>query len=161
MTFITSALLVFTQLSVNTPWWYVVIGMVLFGSGMGSFSSPNTSATMSSLGKEKYGIVTAFLNLTRTFANVSGVAIATTIVAITMGSFGFEPSLSAVTESGGGSVREAFVVGLSRAYMVGAVFAVAALVISLFRGESKSEPSKESKASAVSSTSHSAAGSDD
>jgi EmrB/QacA subfamily drug resistance transporter len=161
MTFMTSALLVFTQLSVNTPWWYVVIGMVLFGSGMGSFSSPNTSATMSSLGKEKYGIVTAFLNLTRTFANVSGVAIATTIVAITMGSFGFEPSLSAVTETGGESVRQAFVVGLSRAYMVGAVFAVAALVISLLRGESRSEPSKEPKASAVSSTSPSAAGSDD
>jgi EmrB/QacA subfamily drug resistance transporter len=131
-----AAMLVFSRLDPDSPDSHVVIGMVLSGSGMGAFSSPNTSAIMSSIGRESYGIASAFLNLTRTAANVTGVALATAIVSVTMASMGVEPNLGVVGDEGGARVREAFVEGLRRAFLVAAVFMVAALALSVVRGES-------------------------
>ena len=130
------AMLVFSRLDVDSPEWHVVVGMVLSGSGMGSFSSPNTSAVMSAVRRESYGIASAFLNLTRTSANVTGVAVATAIVSATMASMGFEPSLAAVDRGSGAAVLEAFVEGLQRAFLLAGLFILLALVVSFVRGES-------------------------
>ena len=130
-----SAMFIFSRLTVDSSWVHVVVGMVLSGSGMGIFSSSNTTAIMGSMDRERYGIVSAFLNLTRTSANVTGVVLATTIVALTMGSMGYEPTLAAVSESEGGGVKAAFVSGLSKAYLTGAGIVLAALVLSALRGE--------------------------
>ena len=131
-----TAMLVFSRLNVDSPEWHVVAGMVLSGSGMGAFSSPNTSAIMSSIRRESYGIASAFLNLTRTSANVTGIAVATAIVSATMASMGFEPDLGTVTEGSGTAVREAFVEGLQRAFLVAGLCILVALMISFVRGES-------------------------
>ena len=80
-----SAMFIFSRLTVDSSWVHVVVGMVLSGSGMGIFSSSNTTAIMGSMDRERYGIVSAFLNLTRTSANVTGVVLATTIVALDHG----------------------------------------------------------------------------
>ena len=85
---------------------------------MATFSSPNTSAIMGSMTPEKYGIVSGFVNLARTSANVTGIAISTTFVTITMASYGFEPNLSVLTEGGGEGVRTAFVAGLNLALKI-------------------------------------------
>ena len=132
-----SAMLVFSRLGVDSPAIHVMFGMALSGAGMGMFSSTNTSAITIGLGRERYGIVSALLNVTRTASNVTGIAIATTIVAFTMASMGYEPSLAAVSESGGQGLREAFVAGLHRVYLVAAGLAVAAMVLSVARGESR------------------------
>ena len=87
--------------------------------------------------------MSAFLNLTRTSANVTGVVLATTIVTLTMGSMGYEPTLAAVSDSEGGGLKGAFVSGLSRAYLMGAGLVLAGLVLSALRGEapaSRPEP---------------------
>ena len=130
-----TAMFVLSSLDINSPAWHVIIGMVLSGIGMGSFSSPNTSAIMGSLPREKYGVVSGFVNLTRTSANVSGVALSTTLVTITMASYGFEPNLSALAEGGGAEIRTAFVMGLSRALKVSGVLMVLALALTLVRGD--------------------------
>ena len=122
-----------STVGVNSPAWHIVIGMVLSGVGMGTFSSPNTSAIMGSLSRDKYGVVSGFVNLTRTSANVSGVALATTLVTITMASQGFEPTLSAVSEVGGAGVRMAFVEGLSTALRVSGALMALALVLTAVR----------------------------
>ena len=132
-----SAMLVYSRLGVDSPAIHVMLGMALSGAGMGTFSSTNTSAITIGLGRERYGIVSALLNVTRTASNVTGIAIATTIVAFTMASMGYEPSLAAVSESGGQGLREAFVAGIHRVYLVAAGLAVAAMVLSVLRGESR------------------------
>ena len=124
-------------MGVDSPPIHVMAGMALAGAGMGTFSSTNTSAITVGLGRERYGIVSAFLNVTRTASNVTGIAIATTIVAFTMASMGYEPSLAAVSESGGQGLREAFVAGIHTVYLVAAGLAVSAMVLSVVRGESK------------------------
>ena len=130
----TASMLVFSQLSPDSGSMRIIIGMALSGAGMGTFQSGNSSAIMSSLGRERFGIVAAFLNMTRTSANVTGIAMATTIVVVTMGSLGFEPSLAAVSEDGGEGVKAAFVTGFNRSFMVSAALMVTALVISLLHG---------------------------
>ncbi len=133
----TAAMLVFWRLGVDSPPIHVMAGMALSGAGMGAFSSTNTSAITSGLARERYGIASALLNVTRTSSNVMGIAVATTIVAFTMGAMGYEPSLAAVSESGGDGLKASFVAGLHRAYLVAAGLALAALVLSIARGESR------------------------
>ena len=102
------------------------------------FSSPNTSAIMTAIDSRKFSVASAFLNLVRTSAGLSGIAIFTAIVVFTMASQGFEPDLSGVSESGGNDVRLAFIAGMSRAFVVGAAVMVAAMVVSLLRPENPS-----------------------
>ena len=136
----TSAMFVFSRLTVNSPAIHIIIGMILSGMGMGTFSSANTSAVMSSMGKREYGIASAFMNLTRTAANVTGIATATTIVTITMGSLGYLPSLAVVSEAAGQGAKVAFVTGLSNSFLISGVLMVSALVVSWFRSESRILP---------------------
>ena len=138
-----AAMFIFSQLDLNSPTYQVAIGMALSGIGMGTFSSPNTSAIMGAADRQKYGIVSAFLNTTRTTANVTGVALATTVVTFAMGSMGYEPSLSAITEEAGEGVRNAFVAGMSRAFIISGSLALSAMVISFLRTESKAAPEPE------------------
>ncbi len=135
MTFSAAAMFLFSRLDLDSPAYLVAIGMALSGVGMGTFSSPNTSAIMGAADRQKYGIVSAFLNTTRTTANVSGVALATTIVTFAMASYGYEPSLSAISQDAGEGVYNAFVAGISRSFLVSTGLACVAMIISFFRSE--------------------------
>ncbi len=147
-----AAMFTLSTLDVNSPVWHVVIGMVLSGVGMGTFSSPNTSAIMGSLPRDKYGVVSGFVNLARTSANVSGMAVATTILATTMLSHGFEPTLSVDSEVVGAGARLAFVDGLSAALRVSGALMVIGLVLTIVRPDPKTatrpEPMPASRAAA-------------
>ena len=134
-----SAMFLFSQLTVDSHWSMVTIGMILSGAGMGTFFVPNSSALLSSLSKDKFGALSGFLNLTRTGANVIGIALATTIVTMTMGSLGFEPNLTAVSDSGGNEAFLAFVSGMNKAFLVSGGLVVAALILSWLRGETQLE----------------------
>lgn len=129
------SLSILTNLTLNSSWFHVLIGMSLYGAGMGAFSSSNTTAVMASMDRERYGIVSAFLNMTRTTANVSGVVIATTFVTLTMSNLGYEPSLAAVSGSGSEGIKDAFVLGLRKAYLAGLGFVLLGVIVSAVRGE--------------------------
>ena len=136
LAFSATAMIVFSRLSPDSPPIHVVLGMVLSGTGSGMFSAANTSAIMSSLGREKYGIVAALLSVTRTTASVTGVATATTIIAITMAESGYAPSLGEIAEEGGRGIVLAFTSGMGRAFILAAGLVLGALVLSILRGES-------------------------
>jgi MFS family permease len=136
LAFSATAMIVFSRLSPDSPPIHVVLGMVLSGTGSGMFSAANTSAIMSSLGREKYGIVAALLSVTRTTASVTGVATATTIIAITMAESGYAPSLGEIAEEGGRGIALAFTSGMGRAFILAAGLVLGALVLSILRGES-------------------------
>lgn len=140
--FSAAGMLNLSLLSIESPAWQIILGIFLSGLGMATFSSPNTSAIMGSLTPDKYGIVSGFVNLARTSANVTGVAISTTFVTITMASYGFEPTLSVLADGGGEGVRTAFVAGLSLALKVSFGLMLLALALTLFRTESP-QPSPE------------------
>lgn len=140
-----AGMFLFSRMGVDTHPAHVVIGMALTGIGMGLFSAATTSAVMGSMGRSRYGIATAVLNLARTSSNVTGVAMATTIVTLTMGSLGYEPSLAAVTEDGGEGVKSAFVSGMSRAFMVAGALMVLSIALSVLRGEAQPDETPEER----------------
>lgn len=153
-----SAMFLLSFVGAGSPWWHIVVGMILSGVGMGAFSSPNTSAIMGSLPRERYGVVSGFVNLTRTSANVTGVAVATTLVAITMASQGFEPSLAAVSGVGGDALRQAFVDGLSIALRISGATMVIALALTVVRPDVGAERRRPASAPAGTSGASSSAG---
>jgi EmrB/QacA subfamily drug resistance transporter len=139
-----SAVLLMSRLTVDSSWIHVAVAMGMSGSGMGIFSSPNTSAVMGSIPRDRYGIASAFLNLTRTTSNVTGVAVATTIISVTMVSMGYEPSLGDA-DSGDAGVRLAFVSGLHRTFLMSFALIFVAMVLSALRGDNRrdADPAEE------------------
>ena len=135
-----ASLLTVSRSEESTPLAVVVVALAVLGAGMGAFFSTNASSVLSAVERSRYGIATAFMNMSRNIASVTGVGMATAIVAGVMGSLGYEPSLEAITSAGGGEgVRAAFVQGAQTAYLVGSGFMALAIVLSSFKGESLAE----------------------
>ena len=91
-------------------------------------------------------MVSGFLNLVRNSANVISLAIATTIVTVTMGSLGFEPSLEAVRTSSVEGVRGAFTIGMRYSFFVLVGLVVASMAVSFLQGNARVAPPQEQPA---------------
>ena len=147
------SLLVLSTMDESTAVRVVVGALVTMGLGMGVFFSPNASAVLSTVDLRRYGVATAFLNMVRNTGTVTGVALSTTIVTATMSAQGFEPSLDAVSSTGGADIRAAFTDGLQTVYLVMSGVVAFALVLSLVQAkrgrtakpktEDESEPEPE------------------
>ena len=131
-----ASLLALSRTGESTSVVVVVVALAVQGTGMGAFFSTNASSVLSAVERSRYGIATAFMNMSRNIASVTGVGLATAIVAGVMGSLGYEPSLDAVTLAAGGEgVRAAFVQGVQTAYLVMSGFLALAILLSSFKGE--------------------------
>ena len=87
--------------------------------------------------RSQYGVVSALTQLVRNSANVTSIAIATTVVVATMGARGVAPSLDAVNPD----VAEAFVAGLKWAFWMMAGLLLVGIILSALRGgRPKPEP---------------------
>ncbi|MYC06395.1 MAG: MFS transporter [Chloroflexi bacterium] len=130
-----TGMLLFSTLDEDSSTMKVMFSIFLEGTGIGLFSSPNTSAIMTAIDSRKFSVASAFLNLVRTSASLSGIAIFTAIVVFTMSSQGFAPDLSAVTETGGIEIKLVFIGGMKRAFFAAAMVMFAALIVSALRPE--------------------------
>ena len=126
------------SLTVNTSAAVVAVAMALQGLGMGVFYTPNTASVLSVVERSKFGVATAFLNMTRNTANVAGIGLATTIVTVAMASKGFEPSLDAVA-AGGGGVEVAFTQGLRIAFLLLGAFIGVSIVLTALKRTARQE----------------------
>ena len=134
-----AALLVLSRLTIDSSLILAAVGMVMLEGGTGAFSASNSSAALSSMGRDRYSIVSSIVSLARTSATVTGIALATTIVTLTMGALGYEPSLGAVSLTADQEgVNAAFVTGMRRALLVSSAFMLSALVLTALRHEPSS-----------------------
>jgi EmrB/QacA subfamily drug resistance transporter len=133
LTFLTTGFLLASRLDAESSLELVLVTLIFSGMGMGSFFSPNSSSILSSIERERYAVGAAFLNLLRTAGNITGIAIATTVVTTVMAAEGFEPTLANVGDAGSDGVREAFARGLSYAFLLSAAYTSIALLISIKR----------------------------
>ena len=67
--------------SQTTPYWVIVLQMILGGSGVGLISAPATEAIMGAVPKEKAGVGSAVNDATRLFGATLGVAVVGSIAA--------------------------------------------------------------------------------
>ena len=120
-------------LSESSPVVFIVLMLMLQSCGMALFNSPNQSSILGSVERNQYGVVAGLTQLIRNSANVTSIAVATTVVVVTMGSYGVEPSLDAVSPS----VADAFVAGLKWAFLLMAGMLLAGVALAVIRGERK------------------------
>lgn len=131
-------MLFLSTITESSPLYVILAGMVFQGTGMGMFNPPNQSSVLGTVAQSRIGVATAFTNMVRNTANVTGIGLAITIVTMRMGAMGFEPSLDAVT-AGGEGVEAAFSQGLRLAFMtLGALIALSAL-LTWFKRSGRSE----------------------
>lgn len=64
-----------STLQADTPWWGFMLRMLPIGLGMGIFQSPNNSAVMGSAARERLGVVSSMLSVTRTLGSTTGIAV--------------------------------------------------------------------------------------
>ena len=127
------SLAILSRVTADTSLAVVLPALVLQSCGMGLFFSPNASSVLNSVGRESYGVISAFLNLVRNSGNVISIAVSTAIVTATMGGLGYEPSLSAVQAGGAEGVGQAFTAGLRLTYLIMTGVMVVGAGISLLR----------------------------
>ena len=69
------AFVIFSQLGVDSPYWYFALGLVFFGVGMGLAGTPATTAITASLPMSKQGVASAVNDTARELGSAFGIAI--------------------------------------------------------------------------------------
>jgi MFS family permease len=64
-----------TTLSTETTTWGYIVRLIPIGIGMGIFQSPNNSAIMGTVPRERLGVASGLLSITRTLGQTVGIAI--------------------------------------------------------------------------------------
>ncbi|MDP6455718.1 MAG: DHA2 family efflux MFS transporter permease subunit [SAR202 cluster bacterium] len=116
LAFLLTGMLVLGTITESTSLYVIQLALVFQGLGMGTFNPANQSSVLGTVHLSRIGVATAFTNMVRNTANVTGIGLAITIVTMRMGALGFEPSLDAVT-AGGEGVEAAFSQGLRLAFL--------------------------------------------
>jgi len=78
-------LFILSFISFDTSDTYIIVGLLILGSGFGLFSSPNTNVVMSSVEKKNYGTASAILATMRSSGMMFSMAIATLSLHIMIG----------------------------------------------------------------------------
>lgn len=79
------ALLFFGSIPPAAPSWLILVPLFTMGIGLGMFQSPNNSAAMGSIPKEKLGSGNGMAQLTRNLGMVMGITFSTLVFSILMG----------------------------------------------------------------------------
>lgn len=156
---LTASMLILARISPQTPAWLASAALAMQGLGMGIYYTPNTASILNVVERERYGVATAFLNMTRNAASVAGVGMTTTIVTMNMAAGGFEPTLDAVS-AGAEGVEAAFTGGLRIAFLSLCAFIGGAIILTFLKPsasagvgetetESETEPRKAESASRI------------
>ena len=128
-----AGLLLMSTLSVSSSAAEVVAWFVLMGVGMGLFASPNTSAIMGCVERDRLGVASGTLSTMRTVGQSMSLAIMGALIA-TATSTELVSALFMGAPLPPGTANADFVNGMALAFRASALIAVAGGVISLARG---------------------------
>jgi MFS family permease len=117
----------------NTPFWYIVIAMLLAGAGSGMFQTPNNSTIMSSAPKNHRGTVSAVLATFRNIGMVMGVAVSGAV-------FNFSSGKARTAFAARGMTRlmlkqSAFIKGMQFTILAAVVTALFSMLFALLQGK--------------------------
>lgn len=126
-----AGLVTLAQVPRDVPTGPVIAGMVLVGTGMAAFSSPNTSAVMGAAPRDRLGVGSSLLALMRSLGQSLSLAVLGTIAAAPLGAAGAHILFGG---DAGGTDPGAYVGGYRDAMFTGAVIAVVGAALSAVRG---------------------------
>jgi EmrB/QacA subfamily drug resistance transporter len=116
-------LFLFALIGGETPLAAIIANLALVGVGFALFSSPNTNAVMSSVGKAVYGVAAGTLATMRLTGQALSLGIATLVLALFVGRVEITPESS-----------PALLQSIRTTFMVSALLCVAGVLASLVRG---------------------------
>jgi MFS family permease len=105
-----------------------ILRLAPVGLGLGIFQSPNNSSVMGSVGRERYGIASGLLSITRTLGSTAGVAVLGAIWASRV-------LIRTVTPPAGGALTAPTALqmaGMQETYLIVAIMMAAAVALSLW-----------------------------
>ncbi len=105
---------------------YIVISLMILGTGFGLFSSPNTNAIMSSVERRYYGVASATLGTMRLVGQMFSMGIAMLIFALIIGKVQITPEYYG-----------AFLVSIRTAFIIFSVMCFCGVFASMARGRMK------------------------
>lgn len=85
-------LCMFSFIQKDTPYWFIIVGLLFLGIGFGLFSSPNTNSIMSSVERKFYGVASATVGTMRTTGMMVSMAIASLSIHIFIGNASIGPA---------------------------------------------------------------------
>jgi len=91
MVLTTTGLYFFTFLSFFTELSYIILGLLVLGSGFTLFSSPNANVIMGSVKKRNYGVASGTISSTRLVGQVLSFGIVTLVFSLLMGKVQITP----------------------------------------------------------------------
>jgi len=103
--------------------WYLVICLIVLGAGFGLFSSPNTNAIMSSVGKRYYGVASGMVGTMRLLGQMLSMGVAMLLFAVMIGPVEITPAY-----------YPQFMASLHAAFILFAIFCIVGVFFSLVRG---------------------------
>lgn len=116
------ALVLLTFTGSDTPLFAFVGILVIFGIGLGIFSSPNTNAVMSSVERCNYGVASGTLGTMRLAGQMLSMGIAMMVLAVFVGNVQITPDL-----------YPAFITAMKASMAIFAVMCIAGIFFSLVR----------------------------
>ncbi len=130
----------FMVFSSDTPFWIVMVVLLINGLAMGLWGVPNNSTILGAVSKESFGVVGALTNLTRNVGNVAGQAIASAVVVGVMVADGFDIPLSDIT--GNKAASDSFMNGWKYAYLLVTVFSLMGLALAILTKPKRPDPTE-------------------
>lgn len=85
MSVVTMGILTFALINAITPITYIIMGLIVLGTGFGLFSSPNTNSIMGSVERRFYGVASATVSTMRLIGQTMSMGFALLIFAIFIG----------------------------------------------------------------------------
>ena len=85
------AFILLHRITAHTSLYYIAACLMTLGLGFGLFTTPNNNAALSSVEKERLGIASALLNLSRVVGNMTGIAMVMILIALIIGHAEIKP----------------------------------------------------------------------
>jgi EmrB/QacA subfamily drug resistance transporter len=117
-------LFLFSFLVESTPLWYMLLCLVIFGAGLGLFSSPNVNAIMSSVEKRYYGVASGMNGTVRLVGQLLSMGIAMMLFSLLIGRVEITPAY-----------YPQFITSLHYAFILFTIFCIIGIASSLMRGK--------------------------
>ena len=124
----TIALFLLIFLSESTPLWYIILCLIIFGAGLGLFSSPNINAIMSAVEKRYYGVASGMNGTMRVLGQMFSMGIAMMLFSLLIGRVEITPEF-----------YPEFVTSLHYAFILFTVFCMIGIIASLMRRKEETE----------------------
>lgn len=135
-------ILIYSTLSLNTPYIFIIVGAIFNGVGASMFFPANNSAVMASTPKRAYGVASGVLRTLSNTGMVSSFAVVLFIASMSI------PRQMAFTiflgfgQISGSQLSQAFVDGMHSALLVSILLLSVALIFSIVRGKEENNRGK-------------------